>query len=234
MLLKEKSYMASDDWSDEELRAAVDAYCDMLHKEKNGELFIKKAYYASLASQFSRTDKAFEYRMQNISYVRCIAGRKWLTGLKPAKNVGAKNAAKIEYFLALAENRKPLENIYFEISVREELKREKLSKSSGTKLPATISSETTYYQRNAQVKAWVLKQALGKCESCQSPAPFQASDGVPYLEVHHIRQLADGGSDTVENTVAVCPNCHRELHYGGKAEKLVENLYARISRLKRE
>ena len=107
--------MASDDWSDEELRAAVDAYCDMLHKEKNGELFIKKAYYASLASQFSRTDKAFEYRMQNISYVRCIAGRKWLTGLKPAKNVGAKNAAKIEYFLALAENRKPLENIYLSL-----------------------------------------------------------------------------------------------------------------------
>lgn len=81
-LKKEKSYMTSDDWSDEELRAAVDAYCDMLHKEKSGERFIKKAYYASLASRFSRTHKAFEYRMQNISYVRYIAGRKWLTGLK--------------------------------------------------------------------------------------------------------------------------------------------------------
>ncbi|TOJ58505.1 hypothetical protein CGI36_22670 [Vibrio parahaemolyticus] len=26
--------------------------------------------------------------------------------------------------------------------------------------------------------------------------------------------LKDGGSDTVENVKALCPNCHREAHYG--------------------
>ena len=42
------------------------------------------------------TSQAFEYRMQNISYVMTLIGRDWLPGLKPAKNVGAKVASEIE------------------------------------------------------------------------------------------------------------------------------------------
>jgi 5-methylcytosine-specific restriction protein A len=26
--------------------------------------------------------------------------------------------------------------------------------------------------------------------------------------------LSDGGRDTVDNAVALCPNCHRECHHG--------------------
>ncbi|WP_409033890.1 HNH endonuclease [Pseudomonas sp. JUb42] len=26
--------------------------------------------------------------------------------------------------------------------------------------------------------------------------------------------IADGGLDTLENAVALCPNCHRASHYG--------------------
>ncbi|MGH8437576.1 MAG: HNH endonuclease [Pseudomonas sp.] len=33
-------------------------------------------------------------------------------------------------------------------------------------------------------------------------------------EVHHKVRLADGGLDTVENAIAVCPNCHRQAHFG--------------------
>lgn len=36
----------------------------------------------------------------------------------------------------------------------------------------------------------------------------------PYLEVHHIIFLAQGGDDTVDNAEALCPNCHRRKHYG--------------------
>jgi hypothetical protein len=36
------------------------------------------------------------------------------------------------------------------------------------------------------------------------------------------------------NTVALCPNCHRELHFGENARGLVSRLYARIARLVRE
>ncbi|WP_242657405.1 HNH endonuclease [Vibrio antiquarius] len=61
----------------------------------------------------------------------------------------------------------------------------------------------------------VLLRADGVCERCKQQAPFSRSrDGTPYLEVHHIKRLADGGDDSVENAQALCPNCHRELHFG--------------------
>lgn len=66
--------------------------------------------------------------------------------------------------------------------------------------------------------AEVLDRATGKCERCDQPAPFRrASDGSPYLEVHHRKPLAANGEDTVENALALCPNCHRELHFGEQA-----------------
>lgn len=71
------------------------------------------------------------------------------------------------------------------------------------------------YRRNPDIVAEALSRAAGFCESCKNPAPFtRASDGTPFLEVHHIKSLADGGEDTLENVVALCPNCHREKHHG--------------------
>jgi hypothetical protein len=42
--------------------------------------------------------------------------------------------------------------------------------------------------------------------------PFRTKQGAPYLEAHHIEWLARGGADTLANTVALCPNCHRKMH----------------------
>jgi len=81
--------------------------------------------------------------------------------------------------------------------------------------PKPVNVITTVYRRNPDVVAEVLERAQGMCEKCQQPAPFlRAADRTPYLEVHHIITLAEGGNDTVDNAMAVCPNCHRELHYG--------------------
>ncbi len=80
--------------------------------------------------------------------------------------------------------------------------------------PERISVTTTSFRRNPDVVAEVLSRAAGICEQCHRPAPFKRRDGTPYLEVHHRVQLADGGPDTVTNAVALCPNCHREQHYG--------------------
>ncbi|MBK9595446.1 MAG: HNH endonuclease [Rhodocyclales bacterium] len=224
----------SDGWSKEELRASVDAYVEMQRKDRQGQPFTKKRYYKDLAAKYGRTEKAFEYRMQNISYVMTLLGRDWLTGLKPAKNVGANVAAEIEAMIAQSEGRQFIPVAAFEIETREEAKKKNLSKPQGNRSPAATSSAITQYQRDAAVKAWVLQQANGKCESCGQPAPFNGSDGLPFLEVHHVRQLADNGPDTVTNTVALCPNCHREAHYGENSRTLVSKLYDRVSRLVRE
>lgn len=87
--------------------------------------------------------------------------------------------------------------------------------TNAKKFPEQVQVTTTAYRRNADVVAEVLERASGICERCGASAPFiRASDGTPYLEVHHKKRLADGGEDTVENAIAVCPNCHRELHFG--------------------
>ena len=75
----------------------------------------------------------------------------------------------------------------------------------------------TAFIRNPDVVAETLNRANGVCGSCGARAPFKrASDGTPYLEVHHKKRLADGGADIVENAIAVCPNCHRRAHFGLK------------------
>jgi len=87
--------------------------------------------------------------------------------------------------------------------------------ANAPKLPEAIQVVSRAYRRNPDVIAEVLSRAKGKCEECHSLAPFpRASDGSPYLEVHHRIMLSHGGEDTVENAFALCPNCHRKLHFG--------------------
>jgi predicted HNH restriction endonuclease len=43
---------------------------------------------------------------------------------------------------------------------------------------------------------------------------FQRDDGSNFLEVHHVVPLGEDGDDTLVNAAALCPMCHRELHYG--------------------
>ena len=62
------------------------------------------------------------------------------------------------------------------------------------------------------VSEYAKRRAQGICQLCGEPAPFDDRDGVPFLETHHIIWLADGGADSVTNTVALCPNCHRKMH----------------------
>lgn len=81
--------------------------------------------------------------------------------------------------------------------------------------PAVRYVMTRVFVRNPYVVAEVLSRAGGRCEKCHSEAPFNSrSTGEPYLEVHHRIPLAEHGDDTVENAIALCPNCHRYAHYG--------------------
>ncbi|UVC27796.1 HNH endonuclease [Pantoea sp. SOD02] len=98
------------------------------------------------------------------------------------------------------------------IELTSEKRREKLSTASAT--PERIIVSTYEFKRNPLVVAEVLALAKGKCQYCLKNAPFRREDGRPYLEVHHVEWLANGGEDSVENAIALCPNCHREAHFG--------------------
>jgi predicted HNH restriction endonuclease len=83
------------------------------------------------------------------------------------------------------------------------------------KKPRVVTSVTKVFDRNPYVIAIALKRAKGDCELCYKPAPFpRKSNNTPYLEVHHKIRLADGGDDSLDNVIAICPNCHREEHFG--------------------
>ena len=87
-------------WSDEELAGAVDAYQVMLQSEAIRRPYNKRQIYRELSNRFGRTDKAFEYRMQNISAVLSELGKPWVSGLKPAGNVGENVKQRIVELLA--------------------------------------------------------------------------------------------------------------------------------------
>lgn len=87
--------------------------------------------------------------------------------------------------------------------------------ANAPKKPKSIRTVSTAFVRNPDVVAEVLFRAEGQCEGCKKSAPFVSrATGDPYLEVHHITPLAQGGDDTVDNAWALCPNCHREKHFG--------------------
>ncbi len=221
-------------WTEEELEASVLAYMDMHKKDIKNEYYIKKNYYSDLSRQFGRTENAFEYRMQNISYVMSLMGRKWVKGLKPAKHVGTNHIELIERLISKVESKNYIGQATFEGQVAALRKKTSLSKPLGESKPPAVTTQVTKYQRDPKVKAWVLKEANGHCENCNSLAPFLTPEDEPFLEVHHLRHLADGGSDTVTNAIALCPNCHREFHYGQSTATKLADLYTKHSRLIRE
>jgi 5-methylcytosine-specific restriction protein A len=70
------------------------------------------------------------------------------------------------------------------------------------------------YKRSRAVRDYVLLRANGICELCKTPAPFMRVDGSAYLEPHHTTRVSDGGPDHPTHVGAICPTCHREIHYG--------------------
>ncbi len=93
-------------WSDKELEASVRSYLEMRDKELKGIKFSKVDYYRKLSKRFERSEKSFEYRMQNISFVFSQLGREWVTGLKPAKNVGSHVFGRIDEIIERIEKEK--------------------------------------------------------------------------------------------------------------------------------
>ena len=84
--------------------------------------------------------------------------------------------------------------------------------TSGENTPTKITIISRITKHNPFVAEYARRIAAGRCQLCNAPAPFTETDGTPYLESHHIVSLPRGGSDTIDNVIALCPNCHRKMH----------------------
>jgi 5-methylcytosine-specific restriction protein A len=67
-------------------------------------------------------------------------------------------------------------------------------------------------ERDPIIAELAKRKAKGKCQLCEQLAPFKNTNGEPYLEAHHIEWLSKGGKNAIDNTVALCPNCHAKMH----------------------
>lgn len=217
-----------DRWTKEELKATINVYLQMHTLQQQGQSCNKKAFYRKLSEQFGRSEKAYEYRMQNISYIYLLHDRDWVEGLKPAKNVGRNVTSAIEEILAELENRPFNEKVPFEAQVDSYRQKQRKSLPEGIREPKSSFGNIVKYERSPEVKGWVLDRANGQCELCKAPAPFKTKSGKDYLEVHHLIRLADGGPDVVDNCVALCPNCHRKLHYSSESQQLTQDLLTNL------
>ena len=84
--------------------------------------------------------------------------------------------------------------------------------------PGSSQQTMDVFERSRSVKDYVFARASGRCEHCREAAPFFTPGGRPFLEAHHIRRMTDGGPDDPRFVIALCPNCHRRVHYGAGAE----------------
>ncbi|UZE16702.1 HNH endonuclease [Pseudomonas sp. B21-054] len=225
-------------WSDEELEASVDAYLKMLDRELNGQTFKKSIENQRLRDGplGKRSASSVEYRMQNISAVLEQMGLRRISGYMPAKNIGAGVAQRIRKVLANkaipdAGEFAPTADQQTLISRASKLQKKGLKiEPSGNPNPQQVSTTTMPYVRDPKVRAWVAALAKGVCEGCGQNAPFEV-DGLPFLEVHHVKHLALNGSDSITNAVALCPNCHRRCHLASDREAFTLSLYQKVGRL---
>jgi 5-methylcytosine-specific restriction enzyme A len=121
-----------------------------------------------------------------------------------------------------------------DVGMPDQLRRRALEAGSQAVQKTPREAKRLFYERSAAVREYVLRRAEGTCEACGTKAPVRMTDGTPYLEPHHTRRLSDGGPDHPRWVGAVCPNCHREIHYGANGDEKNRSLQRHLTMLESE
>lgn len=95
----------------------------------------------------------------------------------------------------------------------------------GTDTPDRALTSGWTVIRDPKVRAYVIKKSKGMCEYC-GRLGFKLKSGRFYVEAHHIIALANQGKDKIDNVIALCPEHHREAHFGLEAEALEQKFIA--------
>lgn len=77
----------------------------------------------------------------------------------------------------------------------------------------SFSEETPATSRSRKMRQLAMMRSDGKCEYC-GKAGFMTPIGAIFAEVHHIVPISEQGSDDLSNLIVLCPDHHRQAHYG--------------------
>ncbi len=116
-----------------------------------------------------------------------------------------------KFFNDIYENYCNLRLEYFDSFPLKDLKENLINLESNENENLYVS-HTIVYSRSVHIREFARRVSNGVCQLCDEDAPFQDKLGQAFLEVHHIHYLSKGGSDSIDNVVALCPNCHRRIH----------------------
>ena len=83
----------------------------------------------------------------------------------------------------------------------------------GVLIPARVVRETIRFVRDRSVADQVKAAYENACQRCRKVVLLR--NRVGYAEAAHVRSLKNGGSDTPDNVLCLCPNCHKEMDGGG-------------------
>ncbi len=91
------------------------------------------------------------------------------------------------------------------------------------------NSSSSYVRDSAKAKGAIIASNF-KCNIDESHMSFIAKSGKPYMEAHHLIPISaqdnfDVSLDVDANIICLCPNCHRNLHYGKDIKNMLEGLY---------
>jgi hypothetical protein len=95
--------------------------------------------------------------------------------------------------------------------------------------PQRLLRQGFVYARSDTVRQFVLKRAAGCCEYCGAKGFETIVDSI-YLETHHVVPLCESGEDSTSNVAALCPDHHRQAHFGKDRDLIREVLLKRIRR----
>lgn len=97
---------------------------------------------------------------------------------------------------------------------------ERLNSAYAELVPAKRNQVVTHHLDRGSAVSRALKRILGaKCQIC-GWVGFEKPNGECFIEAHHLQQLAERSPSSLcsDNVILVCPNCHRELHYGSSIQ----------------
>ena len=194
-----------NEWTEDELAAAVEAYRRMEAQLASGSRVEKANVYRELAALHGRTPKSWEYRMQNISHVLEQAGEDWLPGLRPAANVGT----RVESILARLLNHSDMAPSLVSGSTKQVLEREaKSAEASDSFSPSDAVDErrrvlAAIVRRRGQpaFRAALLNAYGGRCA-------MTGCDVVDALEAAHIHPYLGQASNAISNGLLLRADMH--------------------------
>ena len=162
---------------------------------------VEKPYQAIQKDDNGNNRKVWMFPIKPIDSVHVVTPPKFTIPKENPEEVKAKKKKVLE------ENASPE---FAESLSDNDLKEAAILRGRKTVPEKTVPS--VQRERDPYVSEHVKRRANGMCDLCNMHAPFDDKKGKPYLESHHVVWLSEGGEDTIDNAVALCPNCHKKMH----------------------